>query len=149
MVSKLNEFSKMLPNLSKYSNTTQLFNSTPSILSYFLDLQSLNNCTDIGVIVDCPQFFQQGLCNTNSNQIYCQRTCGNCPGIKSFLSCSGLVKNCNTGTCEDTTYFAQNSIKCNCPINKAGTYCQRGNHIKYLINSIVLICFNLRKRLCT
>ena len=70
-----------------------------------------------------------GLCTSNSalsQQIkkYCQKSCGLCPGANS-LTCANLNKTCNSGICQSDSYLMNTSIKCKCPPNTAGAYCQR------------------------
>lgn len=97
-----------------------------------LDYQVYNNCEDQAYGPDCLRKFQEGLCNANlsSNQnvqTYCKKTCGLCSTSNTQLNCQGLVRNCNGGSCSAASYFQTSTIRCNCPSNLAGSYCQRRN----------------------
>lgn len=56
---------------------------------------------------------------------YCQKSCGLCGTGGAGLSCNNLVQKCSSGVCVAQTYFTVASIKCVCPTNSAGTYCER------------------------
>lgn len=64
-------------------------------------------------------------------QDYCQKSCGVCsstsPSTTSTLTCSSLKATCNIGSCVQTVYFNIQSIRCVCPPNSGGAYCQRSN----------------------
>lgn len=97
--------------------------------------QALSTCADIAVSSDCLAKKLAGQCNlvladSNTVGFYCQKTCGLCTNTAfsvTALTCTNLVKTCNTGSCSAVTYFSTNTIKCSCPASLAGSYCQRAN----------------------
>lgn len=97
---------------------------------FSLDFISLNNCSDLAYTPDCVNALNNGLCNANLSssqnvRFYCQKTCGVCSSSTAALTCSNIVKTCNTGACSSVSYFNQATIQCTCPTGLAGTYCQR------------------------
>ncbi len=98
------------------------------------DYQSLSACQNIASSTDCVIKANAGLCNqllSDGNRVsfYCGQACGLCSQSAiptSGLTCTNLVKTCNTGTCSAVTYFSVSTIKCTCPSTLAGAYCQRG-----------------------
>ena len=97
----------------------------------------LNNCNDLAYEPDCRSRASQGLCETMlSNNVpikaLCPKSCNNCPSSsRNSLTCDGLVRNCNTGTCVGVSYYGVSSIQCYCPYGKGGTYCQQDNPCIY------------------
>lgn len=90
------------------------------------DYQSIlsDDCTDIGLVVNCAVAVKAGLCDSNQSgsatvRIYCQKSCNLCPSAV----CNPNVNVCNNGTCQAATYFAQSSIQCACQSGFVGTYC--------------------------
>ncbi len=85
---------------------------------------------DVGVTADCQVKKSQGFCTSESEagittKIYCQKTCNICPQSFIGLDLSCNMKICNSGQCQAVNYFNIASIKCSCPVNTAGTCCQR------------------------
>jgi len=100
------------------------------LIQIYLDYLSLNNCSDLAYTPDCVNALNNGLCNSNLSssqnvRFYCQKTCGVCSSSTAALTCSNIVKTCNTGSCSAVSYFNQATIQCNCPSGLVGTYCQR------------------------
>ncbi len=99
-----------------------------------LDYAVYNNCEDQAYGPDCLEQFNQGQCTANLSssqnvQTYCKKTCGLCSASNSTLKCnSGLT--CNGGSCQTQLYFGVSSVKCTCPQNLAGAYCERRNKSK-------------------
>ncbi len=97
----------------------------------------MSTCKDIATTSDCQARSLAGLCNMvlsdgNTVGFYCQKTCGLCQGTAfstAGLTCSNLVKTCNSGQCSTVTYFSTQTIQCTCPQSLAGAYCQRGKFI--------------------
>lgn len=56
-------------------------------------------------------------------QAYCKKSCNICDGNRE-LTCSGLNRTCNTGTCSSVVFAGRSTIRCNCPSNTAGSYCE-------------------------
>lgn len=91
----------------------------------------MESCVDRAYTPDCQQKLQQGLCQNqladqNTVQVYCRKTCGFC-SLSAALSCGFLTQTCGQGACLPVTYFSTNTIRCSCPSNFAGAYCQRSN----------------------
>lgn len=93
----------------------------------------MSTCKDIATTSDCQSRANAGLCNMvlsdgNTVGFYCQKTCGLCQGSAfsiTGLTCTNLVKTCNTGKCTAVSYFSTQTIQCTCPPSLAGAYCQR------------------------
>lgn len=102
-----------------------------------IDYLQFGECKDIAYSEDCKLRASQGLCDlTLSDSLklssYCQKSCGRCQ--TPSLTCSNLVRNCNSGSCLSYNYYSIPTVQCICPYGKGGSYCQLG--MIYLIHLI-------------
>lgn len=91
----------------------------------------LETCVDRAYTPDCEKKFREGACQNqladqNPVQFYCRKTCGFC-SLGAALSCNLLSQTCGQGVCLSTVHFSINTIRCVCPSNFVGAYCERSN----------------------
>lgn len=72
----------------------------------------------------------QVMANSLPVSYFCAKSCGKCD---SKISCDTLATGCNGGQCYHVTYFSQHSVKCICPPNKGGQYCQSSKQNLYYL----------------
>ena len=97
-------------------------------MKYYLkqDFRTAKACRNIAYDGNCDDKVKSGQCsqlmaNNLPVSFFCQKSCGQC---SSQISCDNLATSCNGGQCYDITIFSQQSVRCVCPSNKGGQYCQ-------------------------